>query len=376
MPVQTGARSPQAVLDDSIQACEKQIAGSDFLKRAVVCVSGGLLFALGLVIADHTWPGGLPTALASGAFVFGVLVVFVVLVVCAALVIFRRLNPLFAARQLERSHGVAHNTVINAMLLRGRKDAGPVVNAVTRRAALDLVTSDIVTGVGTPDRRPRILLMVTCGLWLLYAVLAPKSVLQSIGRMFGSTAASPTVTQLELLEPDSDDVIYAGEPLTIRVRVAGRVPDAVTFSIAAALVGPDAPPISYDMQPVFDGGRDTVRQLVLAPSEVSEAIHYTCRAGDACLVGVIEVQPQPDILGYLIHLTPPDYVGREAETVSEPDLLVWPGTQATIEVESNVEVHNPVFVFVSDVESRSRMRIDPSRPMRMSVSRRLMRSGR
>ena len=67
MPVQTGARSPQAVLDDAIQACEKQIAGSDFLKRALVCVSAGLLFVLALVIADHTWPGGLPAALASGA---------------------------------------------------------------------------------------------------------------------------------------------------------------------------------------------------------------------------------------------------------------------------------------------------------------------
>ena len=376
MPVPSGLGSPQSVLDASIHACQKQIAGSDFLKRALVCISLGLLFVLALVVADHTWPGGLPRALASGAFLLGACAVVAVLLVCALLVVFRRLNPLFAAQQLEQSLGVTHNTVINAMLLRARKDAAQVVNAVTRQAAMDVAAADPIHGVGTPDRRPRILLAVTCGLWLLYALLAPKSVLQSIGRLFGSVAPAPTVTQLELLEPAPGDVVYAGEPLTIRVRVAGRVPDEVTFFVAPPVVGPDAPPIRYEMKPESSSDRGSIRQLVLAPSEVTDDIHYTCRAGDASLLGSIIVQPQPDILGFVIHLAPPDYVGREPETVDEPDLLVWPGTQATISVQANVEVRNPVFVLEGDGESRTRMRVDPSRPRWMSVSRRLMRSGR
>ena len=33
----------------------------------MVCVSAGLLFALALVVADHTWPGGLPAVIGCAA---------------------------------------------------------------------------------------------------------------------------------------------------------------------------------------------------------------------------------------------------------------------------------------------------------------------
>jgi hypothetical protein len=365
--------TPQSILDLSIQACARQIRWRDLLRRVIVCLCGGLLFALLLVVADHTWPHGLPRRVAIGASLTGVGLVVALLLVCGLLLLFRRLNPLFAARQIEQSLGVAHNTLINALLLRNQPDAAPVVQAATQRAAHDLGDHAHVHVNTGGSRRTGILLSVTCGLWLVYALLSPKSVLQSLQRLFGAPIAAPTVTQLHLIEPGANAVVYAGDPLRVRVGLSGRTPDEVTFEFRP-MDRPEAA-TRYAMTADAQLGGDE-RQVVLSPHEVTGDLAFTCQAGDARLVGVIRVQAQPDVLGYEIRLAPPAYTGEPERTVRDPELIVWPGTEAVFDVTSNVDARNPVFVFETDVESRARMRADAVSQRRMTTSRRLMQEGR
>ncbi len=379
MPRSADPTTPQSILDLSIQACARQIAWRDLLRRVIVSLCGALLFALLLVVADHTWPHGLPRQIAIGASLVGLGLLGVVLLICAMLLLFRRLNPLFAARQLEQSLGVAHNTLINALLLRRQPDAAPVVQAATQRAARDLGEHPHVQVNTGGSRRTGILLTVTCLLWLGYALLSPKSVLQSLQRLFGASVAAPTVTQLVLLEPAPGSAVYAGEPLRIRVGVSGRIPDEVTFEFAPA----ERPAVAtrYAMAPSATqhagGSQDRAeRELLLSPHEVTGDLTYTCRAGDARLSGVIRAQEQPDVLAYEIRLTPPAYTGQPEHIVTDPELIVWPGTEAVFHVVGNVPVRNPVFVFETDVESRARMRLDAADERRMTTSRRLTQEGR
>lgn len=181
-------QSPQAVMiEDRIYKTRRQVKGVDVIAGLLTIMVGSLVYLFAAALADH-W-------LVSGGlgfwwrFLLWAILIFVVgsyFVKSLWPALVSSINPVFAARTIEESKPTLKNSLINFLLLRGRRtDLAPVIyQALEQRAAADLRGVRIETAV---DRRPVLrlsyLLLAVVGVICLYLVLSPKSPLISAQRV-------------------------------------------------------------------------------------------------------------------------------------------------------------------------------------------------
>ncbi|MBU0639502.1 MAG: hypothetical protein KKB50_11605 [Planctomycetes bacterium] len=326
------------------------------LTRLLGVLAVAVVFPLFIIVADHAWSGGLARPVIVGAGLVWLGAVVVASLGLSVVILWRRVNPVFAAQELERAGHIHHNTLINTLLLRRMPETAYAHAAATRQAARDVRRHPPIERVEPGGQRVWLgALCVALAAWVVYAAVAPKPVLPSLARFCGADVAAPTATVLELVLPRATDVVHAREALEIEFALTGRAVEDVWFEFNSAVPGPPAPVVRYSLKSRRWEGDVECRRIALAPHEVRADIRFSCRAGDALLEGVIPVQPQPAVRSLSIRLDPPAYTGEPAATASEPDLHVWAGTQATFAVEANVAIHEPVLVLVGDPETRTRM---------------------
>jgi len=365
----------EATVLGAIEDYRRRLLRRATLGRLLIVMAAAALVPLLVVVGDHVWKGGLPRGvlLAASAVWKAGLIGGLLAVVLVTLL--RRLNPVFVARDLERAGEIRHNSLVNALLLHRAAAAPYAEEAVLRQAARDVATHPParVTDAGR-QRRPALVLLAALAAWLLYLIVAPKPVGPSLARFFGAGVPAPTATWLELVRPRPDEVIHAGEPLTVEVAVRGRPVDEVRFHVLDPDDAAGATGRVYLAPQTARNGVD-LRRFVLPPFEVRGDIHYRCTAGDAELAGVIRVQPQPDVAGVQITLEPPAYTGWPRTTPTTWDLDVLTGTRATFQVTANADVREPVFVLRGERETRTRMQVEPASPRVATLELTLTQSG-
>ena len=297
---EANARDSEAIVIAELDRCRRRLTWQKLARRLVLVAAAGALVPLAVVVADHVWSRGLPHWMLLGSLLsWGALVVGSA-VGLGVYTLVRRLNLLFTARALEQCSGIRHNSFINALLL--RHAARGSYAAALRQAARD--AREHPPGSPSPPgalRAPFLAVAAVVGLWVIYALVSPKSVTPSVARFLGAERAAPTATQIELLHPDDSEPVHAGEELLIEMAISGRPATEVSFDVRT---------VHYRMRPSATGpaGRWF---LSLAAHEVTSDIHYRCSAGDAVVEGVIPVHPQPAISELAIDLSPPKYtVGR------------------------------------------------------------------
>ncbi|MFH1746700.1 MAG: hypothetical protein ABIG44_06600 [Planctomycetota bacterium] len=365
----------EALLSDEIDRCRRGLSWRTLLRRLALLAVIGAIYPLLMTVADHVWPGGLPRELLVGsALIWGGLLVIltIALIVVTAL---HRINPIYAARLLERGGEIRHNVVVNALSLRRVAQGSRVYQAVARQAALAVRAHPPadVSDLGTL-RVPGIAAGIVLAAWIIFACVSPKPVAPSLARFFGASVAAPTATRLAWLRPDAGEIIHVGDPLQIEVVVDGRQVEEIWLEIRP----------SGDMTTAAERYRfkhavdDPTGHwyLCLAPHEVSADIHYRCIAGDAALTGIIPVQPRPTVSFLEVDITPPAYTGWAVETTTDPHLEVLAGTRATFRAQANVAVNDPIFVFTGRRENRLRMNILPDDEHGFHVTELLTESGR
>jgi hypothetical protein len=290
----------------------------------------------------------------------------------------RRPNRLYVTRAVEKIAGVAHNLMINAALIEKTSSATSVRDTARCQAASGLLGAPRrAANPAASLRGPLVCLSIALAAWVLFAWLTPKPIGPSLARMFGADLMAPTATQIDLLRPGPDETVYAGEPLTIAVRLRGRPADRLVFE----RLNPAAPTetlLRYVLSRAAGRREDDVRSLTLAAHEVTAPrLPFRVRAGDAILSGNFDVCKQPNLVDWWVKLQPPEYVSEPQRTSRERQIRAWHGTRALFAFRANTPVRAPVLALETPDGQTTRTRMSPSAddPLQAGVRLLLRQSG-
>lgn len=314
-------------------------------------VVGTAVFLLAFVLVDHALEGGVPDPirLACGAAYLISSACWLVLV--AARPVYRGISDLFAARLIERGHPEFYNSVIGALQLGTRPDLpGSVRSAVRHRATRDVSGIDVVATVpARPLRQVGVVIIAVIVVFLTYAAVAPKSVMQSLWRAFGLPIPAPTRTWFVELTPDDGASVLRGSTVDFAARLRGQAPETVRIRFR---------PEAHDEWPAgqelvltpSDGGRWSARQ---PGRQVREPVIWQAVAGDAVSAPRrLDVRDVPGIVDVQTAYTFPSYTGLEPETRTGGDIDAVVGTRVTIHATTSVPAHDPVLVLGDPPDER------------------------
>jgi len=314
-----------------------ELAGSImFLSAAAI----GLMLVLALV--DH-WVAPLPVwgRVAGFLVLVGGSAWFVTIRVLPLLI--RRINPVFAARVIERSEPSLKNSLINFLLFRShRHEVRPVVyQALEEQAGKNVAGVSVETAV---DRghviRVGYVLAALIILFALYLVLAPKSPLQTVHRVLAPWAdvAPPSRVEIEGIEP-GDCEVTQGDSLTVTATVRGlRTDDSV--EIVYSTVDEAVLDRRIAMRRRGEVGPAVFTATIAPPGGIQQDVLYRVEAGDAGSSQFLaEVRPAPKMLVTSLAYHYPPYTRQAAKTVKDTsDIRAVTGTRVTIQASANLPI--------------------------------------
>lgn len=266
----------------------------------------------------------------------------------AGLCFLRRVNPYYAARQLEQTLPETKNSIINWLDLRDEKLPPAIRTALGTRAAKDLKHADPERAVSS--RLPLLLGAVALGLVLALLVLFVME-----NNRFGhlmSRVFAPfrdidlgTQTTITLLQPEGGDVTVAiNRPVHFRVRIDGRVP-AIGQQGAPRLLYRynHAEPYDDNVGVPLDEDRDGTWFTTMVGDQVQTGFWYKITAGDAQTPEYqVTVRTFPLVTRYEVtyHYRPyrkiPDQsITFPNDNAASPSLKAHRGTEVTLLVRTN-----------------------------------------
>ena len=323
-----------------------QVRLIDLASGLMTLMTGVLLYLLTWAVVDHwLWPLGfggrwLAFALLLGGSAYYLLVVVVPL-------LFRPINPIYAARAIEQAEPTLKNSLINFLFFRTERTAvaDQVYSALQDRAASDLHRVAIDTVV---DRSQAIMVgYVLAGVLALaaaYKILSPKDPFQSVARVATPWAeiARPSRVQIQDVQP-GDAEVFQGESVTVSAAVKGHA-DQVLLSYSTTDGEVDNLPIA--MRPTGIGDRFEC-SLPAAGSGLKQDATYQITAGDATSATFrLRVSPAPNITVAQVEYDYPAYVKRAPETIDgQGDLKGVEGTRVTIHTRANHPIRTAYIEF-------------------------------
>jgi len=256
----------------------------------------------------------------------------------------RRINPYFAARQLERTLPGAKNSVVNWLDLRGEDLPSAIRGAVGQRAARDLGRADLEKAVNARRTYVAGAVAAVCALAFLIAffTLGPGLFLGYLGRAFApfgasGKAAPPTATRLTVVKPaDGNAVVPDDRPFEMLVRVDGRAPNPKAAD-ALKMLFRYQPTAAYQQRPLEadDGGR---WGATLAAHEVLDGFWYKIAGGDA-ETPEYRVRLTPRVVDFKAVYQFRPYLARTNETrFDERKIEAVRGTKVDVTVHVNRDV--------------------------------------
>ena len=142
----------------------------------------------------------------------------------------KRINPLFAAREIERARPELKNSVLNFLELSAKPDHGvsePIMAAIEKRAAGDLQQVNLHEALTNRHLAPASLAFLgVVAAFCVYAMFfTQKSLAVSLQRVLYPLAdiKPPSATTLTAIEP-GDANLHAGDKLTISCFASGARP--------------------------------------------------------------------------------------------------------------------------------------------------------
>ncbi len=264
----------------------------------------------------------------------------------------RRINALYAAREIERATPTLKGGLLNLVDLQHANKRIPdhVRVAIEKRAALELSNVDVDHAV---DRRPLMrvsyLLLAVVTACCLYALFSPKDILASVKRALLPTSATapPTQTRITNVEPGNVTVV-AGATVTVKANIGGRMPEQVMLYYSTsdrkyvdepvAMEQPDAELPAFVATLSGENGRGLLEDLT-----------YRIEAGDAATHDfqiTVTKPPSADVQSVAYEF--PSYMEMENRTEPTGHISAHEGTVVRIEAQTNIPVATAKIVFVEN----------------------------
>ncbi len=275
----------EAFVRVQLERTGQRIRALDLTAALLVFAAATLAYAVAVVLLDR-WLDLAPVVRQAACAVY-LLTSAAYLTVFVALPLTRRINPYFAARQLERTLPGAKNSVVNWLDLHNEDLLPAIRGAVGQRAARDLGRADLEKAVNARRTYVAGAVAGVCALAFLIAffILGPGLFLSYAGRAFAPFGASgktapPTATRLTVVKPaDGNAVVPDDRPFEMLVRVDGRTPNPKGAD-ALKMQFRYAPEAAYQ-QRLLDADDAGRWGATLAPNEIQEGFWYKITGGDA-----------------------------------------------------------------------------------------------
>ena len=268
----------------------------------------------------------------------------------------RRINIVYAARQIERAFPELKNTLLTWVELRntGRTMPPEIRAAIERRAAREMSHQDIDEAV---DRRwllqASYALMVVTAVFVAYSLLSPKSVTNSLWRALFPSASVTVATRTEILNVTPGDTeVLARSQLDVSADLAGVIPDEVVLRFSTAdrrfvdepisMRRDEKSPQKFNGLLAGESGRGLLQDLT-----------YYIVAGDAQTREYrVRVNQPPSATVTGVSYDYPAYMGLDDASQSGSTIDAWEGTSVTLLAESNMPVKSATLI-MSDTDNIS-----------------------
>jgi hypothetical protein len=261
----------------------------------------------------------------------------------------KRINPLYAAKQVERTIDDAKNSVTGYVDAQQKGDLNPTVKAaLANRAAKAAAEADVNRAI---DHRGLVWLggvaiAFLLALVVLFFAFRPPQFASLAGRTFVPFTSTEIVsqTQLELVKPEPlDPTITTGQSVTVSVHVGGKVPkadglDKVRLMIRHNLADPD-----YEELPMVQGASSRDWELRVPDYLVQNGFWYKVAGGDATTEEHrVTVRSLPMFTDFTATYEYPAYLRREREVANDPVISAYRGTTVTLVAKANRELREGV----------------------------------
>ena len=330
--------APATRIVNQLTRTRRQIKLADLATRLLLGLLAAVLFLMAAVAIDH-WVVDLGvfgrwTLLA--AFTGGALWYVVRHVALHAI---RAINPVYAARLIERAEPSLRNSLINYLLLR-QQPAGvheSVLRTIEQRAAADVDEFDTAVAV---DYSPAIklgYLLAALSVFIgAYKILSPKDPLPSVKRLFAPWAAIDRPARVRIMEvTPGDATAFLGDIVTVNARLEGA-----HSSDAVELVFTTEDGQTVERRVPMEAASDRLTWSAKLPPEeggLRQSLIYRLEAGDATSPTFrLTATAAPRILVDRVEYIYPGYMNRPRRIVDrQGDLSGWEGTQVTLTAVAN-----------------------------------------
>ncbi len=256
----------------------------------------------------------------------------------------QRVNPRYIARRVEDTLPNAKNGVINWVDLQDKPLAQTVKAAVGANAASAMAEADVD---GATQSKKLIWLGTAVGLLVvalgvLFLLFGARQFFDLVGRAANPFKTGALATQTEILvdEPEGGDVtLTEGQPLTVSIRLNGRVPDPLGPTQARLLIryNPDSDEIVE--VPLVKGESSRDFNSLLSRSTILNGFWYRVSAGDATTPEYrVIVRSKPGLSEFQTRYEYPAYLKWPNDREDGSRIKAIRGTFATLSVKANRSV--------------------------------------
>lgn len=333
----------------------KSIKSNDLLTAAAVAAVMALAFLLTFVVLDH-WvvTEGFSVAARWCWFVSFIGAVSCWLIWKVVYPSLRRVNRLFAARELEQASPALRSNLLNWVDLRdaGRTVHPAVMQTIEKQAATQLSKMDVGQAI---DHRALLkasyallaVVMLFCG----YALFSPKKISTALWRIFPfSPAAAVTRTEIREVTPGDATLLLRGR-LEVGVVLGGDIPNEVQMLYTtvdgrvqdeSVLLRPESNGSAH-FRGVFAGENG---------NGVLQDFSYTIVAGDAKSARFrVTVHQPPSATVQQVDLHFPEYMKLEDAASPGGNIDGWEGAEAAISATADKPARSAVLQFLDDAQS-------------------------
>jgi hypothetical protein len=347
MAVDLGPQKPppkyERFVEDQLARARGRIRALDAAAIGLVLLLGTLIYCLVMTLLDQAFE--LPVGLRLAGFVLFVGAALLYLARAGYRLLSRRINPYYAAKQIEQTLPDAKNSVVNWLDLREANLPPVIRGALGQRAARDLKQLDLEQAISS--RRTAWLggavLAFFIGV-LVLALLGGGQFFSLLERAFApfQEVAIATRTMLVLIQPENGNAtVPVGRPVRFRVQVSGRVP-AVNQPDSIRLHYRYNPADPYLEQPL-EADLDGVWTTTLLADQVQAGVWYKISGGDTETPEYqVRVRSQAQVTGFEVRYHYRPYLHRSDqialypnEDAAAPHLNGPRGTEVTLTAQAN-----------------------------------------